>query len=334
MRRVWLLPMATLFLVTAAFGAPVSWSGQVIDIRSKQPVVGARVYGGGQGRVDLTPAATTDGEGRFTAIYEGPLDLGFWIYYRLEVDYPPVGNRYFTHVSSHGSPTNFTVQLVPRDAHVRALVRNKVTGLPIADASVSLRRPGQVLQTVVTDNGGRVQFLTHAYETFGFTSNWTEGIPEANWLDGRSSFPEQPQAINDYALSASAPGYAAIQTSDLPVVIPTVSSVTDALHSSVVIDLAPLESGATGSATAELVSPSTEPVLTIHKAVRLDLELIAGNNYQIQSGPAADGPWENVGDPIPGQSSPYKAYVDADADQRYFRVVVLPALIQTDALRY
>jgi hypothetical protein len=114
-----------------------------------------------------------------------------------------------------------------------------------------------------------------------------------------------------------------LQTVDLAVSKPVVSSVSDELRTDVTIDLAAVESGQAGTASSEMVSPSPrQPARQL--AVRLDLEQVASKIYQPQSGAAAKGRWVDVSDPIQRQVTPCRAYIGCDPDHRNSRVVQIP----------
>ena len=245
------LALSMAFLVSNE-GAVVNWSGQVVDIRTGKPIQDARVYGGGQGRVDLTPAGTTDSQGNFTVAYAFSLDLDIWKYYRLEVSYPPDPNLYWVHISAHASPTSFVVRMVPRDAYIRGVLRDQTTAQPIANGTISIGRPGRYIEKVATDAQGLFQFRARAYDTSS-NVNWEEGIAPENQAPHETS--EPLAAIADYWLEASADGYQKFDTQTIGLAIPLTSSVSPTLHSYVVLEIAPTDSNLTPKGTVEVVEP-------------------------------------------------------------------------------
>ena len=78
--------------------AQVPWTGQIVDIRSGQPLADMRVWGGFRGRTDYTTASITGNDGRFNVIYPNPLDLGVYGFYQLTSTYIPNGALYFENV--------------------------------------------------------------------------------------------------------------------------------------------------------------------------------------------------------------------------------------------
>lgn len=417
MRRLVIPLIGILFSIAASKGAEVHWSGQIVDIRTGKPIPEARVYGGGSGRVDLTPAATSDAGGNFNVTYDNALDLTFWKYYGLEVGFPPEPNLYFTHVSAHGAPTNVIVRMVPRAGHFTGVLRDKVTGQAIAGGSVSIGRPGVYLQTIKTGEDGQFQFTTPAYDTAASGANWEEGIAPENWAPHEPS--RQPKVFTNYWIEAGQTGYQKVNTSTLGLNLPLVSSVSTSLHTHVVLEIVPDGSAQAAGASVELVEPfafenwlaqqftpteladasitgvdsdpdadglsnrqefeaathpkiadtdgdglpdgwevihglapltgdsaddtdldgysnaleflySTDPTsgasapdtdLEIARAVRIEFNTIVGVNYQLQTGTTVSGPWQNSGDPIPGNGQIKTFYFDGDASQHYYRVL-------------
>lgn len=51
--------------------AQISWTGRVVDARTGAPVPDIECYGGGKGRVDLTPKAFSDADGNYIVTYDG-----------------------------------------------------------------------------------------------------------------------------------------------------------------------------------------------------------------------------------------------------------------------
>lgn len=233
--------------------AAVVWSGTTVDIRTGQPLPNVEVYGGARGRVDLTAASNTGADGRFSVTYDmPPLDLAFWGYYLLTATYKP-GPLYFWHNRISTAPSSSLVQMVPKNAYIRGVVRDKVTGLIVPAAQVSLGVPGAYWETVTVSPQGEFVFNTPAYEGFGGMNNYEEGIPTAEQVPHTAS--EQVQRKTNYWLEVSAPGYRTQRTVDQGLIIHLLSSVSSNLHTWVNLDLVPNSTNLPPGATSQIVNP-------------------------------------------------------------------------------
>ncbi len=321
-------PLCALFLVCAAaaggsqaWAAQVPWTGQAVDIRSGQPLASTRLWGGFQGRTDATEASTTGGDGRFTVVYAAPLDLAVFGYYKLTAAYIPDGGLYFENERKTSYPSETIVRMVPRNAYIRCLARDKLSGQPLANVSVSLGVPGAVWQTVKTDAQGGGQFRTPAYVGSG---NYEEGIP----ADQQVPHEAYQQAVprTDYWLEVSAPGYKTLRTPELPLPIGVLSSASPELYTFITLELvANADTVNQPAASAAIQNPYAErPTLAIARAVKVSFATRTGVRYQLQRSAAADGPWENVGPVFTGDGAAAERYFDAEPDQaRYYRAEVV-----------
>lgn len=219
-----------LFFSISLNAAPVPWSGHVVDARTGAPVPGIECYGGGSGRVDLTPQAFSDATGNYVVTYEDGLDLESWKFYALTARDPL--ERYFRYRRSQVSPTPLLVRLVPKLAFIQGTVRDAATGQPLADVPVSLGRPGRVIETVITDPAGSYRFNHPAYD--GGTNE--ETIPEDERAEPTSN-PTIP--ISNYWLRINLAGYRSMDTAARDLSLTVQSSITDAIHTQVNFTLAP-----------------------------------------------------------------------------------------------
>ena len=213
--------------LNSSASAAVTWSGTAVDIRSGEPLANVEVYGGARGRVDLTAASNTGADGRFSVLYDMPaLDLSFWGYYLLTATYKPAA-QYFWHNRISTSPSSSLVKMVPRNAYIRGIVRDKATGQTVAGAQVSLGVPGAYWSTVTVNPQGEFVFNTQAYEAFGGMNNYEEGIPVDEQVPHTAG--EQVQPKTNYWLEVSAPGYRGLNTAS-SLLINLLSSVSSNLH--------------------------------------------------------------------------------------------------------
>lgn len=246
--------LSTGILWTANAQAPVSWSGKVVDIRTGAPVGGAKVYGGASGRVDLTEAAYTDANGRFTVTYQnGALDLGFWKFYMLTVEYSPSPGSYFTHVSAHPGPEEVEVRLIPVHGFFQGTIRDRESMTPIQNARVSLGQPGRYIETITTDSEGAFAFTTIAYEVGNWT-NYEIGIAPENQVPHDTW--NQPSPLSNYWIETTAEGYQRAHTAEQGATLQLRSSITGDIHTKVDFNLSPMNSSEPSVATQEMIDPS------------------------------------------------------------------------------
>ncbi len=316
MKSKFLAIVALLCSSTSSDAAPVSWSGQVVDARTGAAVPDIECYGGGSGREDLTPLAVSDADGNYVVTYEDALDLVFWKSYALDADDPQ--GRYYNYRRFQISPEPLLVRLVPKLAFIQGVVRDAVTGQPLADVPVSLGRPGVIIKTVSTNPDGSYSFNQPAYD--GRTNE--ETIPEGERAESTSN---PTVAITNYCLSINLPGFRSMDTAARGLSLTLQSSITDAIHTRVDFELAP-DGAAPGieNATVNLIRPLAPivPDLEIGEAVELKWQSQVGVNYQVQHSPDMKS-WSNDGAPIAGTDSELSALRSKDSERRYYRVALL-----------
>lgn len=66
-----------------------------------------------------------------------------------------------------------------------------------------------------------------------------------------------------------------------------------------------------------------KPLLTITPAVRIEMRVIAGQNYQLQVSPGLES-WTNLGAPFTATSTTNVTYVEASPAQQFFRLQLVP----------
>ena len=248
------LSVTFLGTVVSQTKVPVSWSGTVVDLRTGNPIAGAKVYGGASGRVDLTEAAITDAEGRFTVTYQdGALDLDLWKFYRLTVEPPTEGPRYFGYISIHGAPLEVTARLLPLNGFYRGVVRNASNQKVISGATVSLGAGGRYIETLTTDPQGEFTFNTEAYDPGNWT-NYEIGIDPENQLPHEAR--NQPSLLTNHWLEATAEGYQRLQTAEFGLNLSLISSITDDIHTFVSIELSPIDTSTQANASFETIDPT------------------------------------------------------------------------------
>jgi hypothetical protein len=250
--------------------APVSWSGRVVDARTGAPVPGIECYGGGKGRVDLTPKVISDASGNYVVTYEDSLDLDFWEFYAITAT--DTQDRYYRYRRSQVPPVPVVVRLVPKRAFIQGVVRDTVTGQPLADVPVSLGRPGRVIKTVPTNPDGSYSFHQPAYD--GGTNE--ETIPEGERAEETSN-PTTP--VTDYWLRINLAGYRSLDTVVRGLPLTVRSSITDAIHTQVDFALAEDESApGLDNVTVNLI---TAPVGRMTSSTLLNGEIGQALSYQI-----------------------------------------------------
>ena len=219
------------------------------DIRTGAPLVGAEIYGGGQGRVDLTDPASSGADGGFSVSYDEPLDLAFWVYYRLQVSPPSaVSSDYFTYIIGRDAPGQVDVRMVPKNAFIRGEVTDQTTSTPLVGVDVSLGRPGRYIETVQTDSQGIFTFELEAYEGGSYTN---EGIP----LEDQVQTSNLVTPVTDYWVEVNAPGYQLLRTVDEGVAISLLSSVDPQIHTTVNLALVPDGGSTDPGVTVEVEDP-------------------------------------------------------------------------------
>jgi hypothetical protein len=250
---------------------PISWTGRVIDARTGAPISGIECYGGGRGRVDLTPKALSDPDGNYVVTYEDELNLDSWEYYALDATDPL--DRYYHYRRSHLSVEPLEVRMVPKLAFVQGVVREAGSGQPLGNIEISLGRPGRYIETIFTNPDGSFSFNHPAYT--GRTN--VETIPEGERAEGTGNNPTIP--ITDYWLRIDEAGYQPVNTATQGLTLTVLSSITNAIHTRVDIALAS-ESAEPGSSTAtsKLVTP---PVSRITSSSLLNGQLGQEVSYQI-----------------------------------------------------
>jgi hypothetical protein len=322
-----LLVLAMTSGLSNAWAAQVPWTGQVVDIRSRQPVANVEVWGGFRGRVDATIASSiTGGEGRFNVIYANGLadiwSVDVYGYYMLTSTYIADGDLYFVSWQISDYPSETTVPMVPRKAYIRGVVRDKASGQPLPNATVHLGVPGAQWQSLQTDAQGGYQFLTPAYE-WG-QADFESGIPTAKQLPHETW--QQVVPRTNYWLAVVAPGYKTLNTADLPLQINLLSSTSPELHTFITLEVvANSDVVNTPSASTAIKNPYTEgPTLAIARAVKVSFATRTGVQYQLQRSGSAQGPWENVGAPFAGDGATVDRYFDAELTQaRFYRAEIL-----------
>jgi hypothetical protein len=318
MKSKFLAIVVLLCSLTSPNAAPVSWPGQVVDARTGAAVPGIKCYGGAPGRVDLTPLAVSDADGNYVVTYEDALDLMSWKSYALDADDPQRPQRYYNYRRFQVSPAPLLVRLVPKLAFIQGVVRDAVTGQPLADVPVSLGQPGLIIKTVSTAPDGSYSFNQPAYD--GQTNE--ETIPEGERAESNNN-PTVP--ITNYWLRINLAGYRSMDTAARGLSLTLQSSITDAIHTRVDFALAP--DGAdpgVEDAMVNLVKPSGPivPILEIGEAVELKWQSQVGVNYQVQHSPDMNS-WFDDGAPIAGTDSELSALRSKDSERKYYRVALL-----------
>ena len=259
-------------LPTSLVAGPISWSGRVVDARTGAPVPGIECYGGAVGRVDLTPKAMSDVDGNYVVTYDDPLNLDFWEAYALDAT-DPLGH-YYHYRRFQISPETLQVRLVPKRAFIQGVVRDAVTGQPMADVQVSLGRPGRYIQTVPTNPDGSYSFNHAAYD--GAINE--ETIPEGERRDSNSN---STVPITDYWLRINHSGYRAMDTAARDLSLTVQSSVTNAIHTKVDFTLAADDATPDiENATAKLITP---PVGRMIGSTLLNGEVGQALSYRISA---------------------------------------------------
>jgi hypothetical protein len=232
-----------------------SWSGQVLDIRTGQPVSGVNVKAGISGRVDPFPGylAVTGENGRFSITWPEE-SWNNWnagsINHYLRIDVPArQGERwgdYWQVIFIRASPAqDLIVELIPRYFFIKGQVLG-LGSLPLANANVFLgrRERGAVSSfghgnSVRTDTNGYFSFTRQvAYPAD--VSGWPTGyydIPPGLSPIGSENFANLLQDVGptwEFAVGVQFPG----DTETTWHVIPeeeTLSSFDDSLHAYVLM---------------------------------------------------------------------------------------------------
>lgn len=232
--------------------AQVPWPGQVVDIRSGQPIANARAVGGFRGNSSYTASSTTGADGRFNVVYANPLDLASLGYYQLVVVYSPDGGLYFQNERKTTFPSESLVKMVPRNAYVRGVVRDKVSGRPIVGATVQIERGGGNVGQKLTDANGEFQFLVPAYSG-GNAGNYEEGIAPEEQIPHESW--QQVVPITNYIVVAQVGGYRTARTDTLGIRVDLLSSTSPVLHTWLGFDLASNSTNLASGVTSNVVNP-------------------------------------------------------------------------------
>ncbi len=232
--------------------AQVPWTGQIVDIRSGQPLADMRVWGGFRGRTDYTTASITGNDGRFNVIYPNPLDLGVYGFYQLTSTYIPNGALYFENVQKTTYPSETLVRVVPRNAYIRGVVRDRVSGQVITNATVAIERGGGNVGQVLTDARGEYLFLVSAYSGSN-AGNYEEGIPPEAQVPHETW--QQVQPITNYIVKVQAPGFRSAGTDTLQVRIALLSSTTPDLHTWLAFAVAPNTTNLNAAISTSTVNP-------------------------------------------------------------------------------
>jgi hypothetical protein len=246
------LAIALIGFLSPLNAAQVPWPGQVVDIRSGQPIASARAVGGFRGNGSYTAASTTGTDGRFNVVYPNPLDLATMGYYQLVVVYSPDGGLYFQNERKATFPSEALVRMVPRNAYVRGVVRDKVSGQPIAGVTVQMERGGGNVGLRQTDARGEFQFLVPAYSGSN-AGNYEEGIAPEEQIPHESW--QQVVPISNYIVIAQAPGYRTARTDNPSIRVDLLSSTSPVLHTWLAFELAATSTNLSSVVTSSVVNP-------------------------------------------------------------------------------
>ncbi len=234
-----------------------TWSGVVVDARTGQPVKGATVMAGTQGRVDpfTEYKAVTGDNGRFRITWpeetwkramEG---RPFNHYLRVQ---PPAAWRpghpagYWNVTVIRSSPTEVTVRLMPRNAFVKGRVLSAEDGKPLGGVWVNLgiRNPGADAGRYGAKHGTRTK------DDGTFSIPLPDGAPPVGFVADSAAWPSTlfdvpaglaPKGSEDFdkLLKAPDPMYDfAVMIGDTAYPIPRdriTTSINDRVHTYVVI---------------------------------------------------------------------------------------------------
>lgn len=225
--------MLLVFVASATSAwAEITWFGTVVDIRTQAPIAGARVCAGAEGRVDIV-CTDSGADGGFSVSY--PKDIELWSPPYLFIE--PTDNNYFNQVRMREGAGQVLAEIVPWVFFIRGVVLDAETGLPVANASVELCRPGAIDETVYTDSAGEFAFgPVRAYTASRKQFN-TFGVP-ADELP-----PDHDEALVGYpwGVIVQAQGYARVgskaEGEDMVPFMPRISSASDDIYTRVEIRL-------------------------------------------------------------------------------------------------
>ncbi len=229
-----LIVMALAVLLPQAAAARGTWSGKVVDQLSGQGIVGARVCGGGPGRVDIV-CGKTGAVGVFSISYPATYHEKIHALYVK----PPEPARYYNQVRLRPAPGPVIAKLVPKFFTLKAQVVSAETGQPVAGAEVSLGEPGVIQKSLVTDGTGMVTFgLVRDWEDPGAQYN-THGVEPAEILAPWKA--DKPLVKRALGLRVTAKGYATVhpvyEKGKAIVPIPRTASASEAVYTLVKIRL-------------------------------------------------------------------------------------------------